>query len=318
MGHKSAVKGSPAVWISISLVTIVFGLMGAVRDYAVQAQEARPQYQLVKDWVKLPPGREFGGVSGIAFEANGLMHVFRRGPACGGFTRGCKKGDIWTFDPSGKFVRAWGLGIARRTHFIRVDRFGFIWTSDSDGHTVKKSRPDGTLVMTLGKYDELGDGPDTFNEPTDALVVPNGDIFVTDGYGNSRVVKFNKDGKFIKTWGTKGKGPGQFDLPHNIVMDSLGRLIVGDRNNKRIQVFDTEGKYITEWSHLGSPYGLDIGKDDRLYISDMDNKKVVVANARDGSLLSTIEGESHHGIAVDSAGNIYVTSGMRKFAKTAK
>ena len=127
------------------------------------------------------------------------------------------------------------------------------------GHTVMKFSPDGKVLMTLGKPGVAGDGPDTFNAPSDVLVAPNGDIFVADGHGdktNERIVKFAKDGKFIKDWGKTGKGPGEFDVPHALAMDSSGRLFVADRSNNRIQIFDQDGKFLAEWRQFGRPSGL--------------------------------------------------------------
>lgn len=303
-------KRSPALQIALAVGTVLIVALISARGHVTQA--AGNQYRLVEDWAQLPPGQQFGGVSGVDIDPKGVLYAFRR-----------DAGNIWTLDPTGKFVREWGPGIAKRTHSIRVDRDGFIWTTDSAGHTVKKFRADGTLVMTLGKYDVAGDGPDTFNQPTDVCVTVNGDFFVTDGYGNSRVVKFNKEGTYIKEWGTKGTGPGQFNLPHAIVQDSRGRLIVADRTNKRLQVFDTDGKFLEQWTHLGVPYGLYITKSDMLVVGDFESAKIFIADARTAKLLDTIDGTPNvHAVAVDPAGNIYAASNskfyLKKFIRTPK
>ena len=138
-------------------------------------------------------------------------------------------------------------------HGFHVDRDGNVWVTDglgrgTKGHQVFKFSPDGKVLMTLGKPNKPGNGPDEFNAPSAVVTAPNGDIFVADGHGgntNARIVKFTKDGKFIKTWGKKGSGPGEFDIPHAIAMDSQGRLFVGDRQNNRIQIFDQDGKFST-------------------------------------------------------------------------
>ena len=140
---------------------------------------------------------------------------------------------------------------------------------DGKGHQVFKFSPDGKVLLTLGKAGVAGNGPDTFNQPSDVVVGANGDIFVADGHGgnsNARIVKFSKDGKFIKTWGKKGFGPGEFDTPHALALDSRGRLFVGDRNNNRIQIFDQDGKFLEEWAQFGRPSGVFIDGNDFVYV----------------------------------------------------
>ena len=160
-------------------------------------------------------------------------------------------------------------------HGIHVDRDGNIWVADGraaspeeiqkspdakgKGHTVFKLSPEGKVLMTFGKPGVAGTTPDTFNQPTDIIVAPNGDIFISDGHGgdsNARILKFTKDGKFIKTWGKKGSGPGEFDTPHNLAFDSRGRLFVADRGNSRIQIFDQEGTFLEQWKQFGRPSGV--------------------------------------------------------------
>lgn len=294
------------------------------RTHASEMQAAGfPQgpYQLVESWLRVPPGQTLGTLSGVDVDAKGFVHLFRRCPdICDHPKPGEAPSSIWTFDANGVFVREWGQGIAREAHTIRVDREGFIWTVDSRGHQVKRLRADGSVVLALGRYDVKGEGPDTFNEPTDVAVGPNGDIFITDGYQNQRVVKFDRQGRFLTAWGSKGSGPGQFRLPHTIVQDSRGRLLVGDRcglaatgcTDNRIQIFDTEGRFLEQWTHLGAGT-LYITADDTLYVSG--NGRVSVADARTGRVLDTIEKAGGHGLAVDSAGNLYTAGLADRFSR---
>ena len=179
------------------------------------------------------------------------------------------------------------------------------------------------MLLTIGKPGVAGEGPDTFNRPTDIVVAPNGDIFVSDGHGgdtNARVVKFSKDGKFIKAWGKKGKGQGEFDTPHALAMDSAGRLFVGDRSNDRIQIFDQDGKFLAEWKQFGRPSGLYIDKNDILYSADhqsgTENRNlpfkmgIRIGSVKDGKVTAFVpetppqEGMPE-GVAADDKGNLY-------------
>jgi sugar lactone lactonase YvrE len=192
--------------------------------------------------------------------------------------------------------------------------------------------------MTLGKPGIAGSGPDTFNQPSQVLVAPNGDIFVGDGHGgnsNARIVKFSKDGTFIKTWGKKGTGPGEFEAPHALGMDSRGRLFVADRGNNRLQIFDQEGTFLEEWKQFGRPSGLFIDKNDMVYVADSQSseqtnpgwkKGIRIGSAKDGKVIAFIpdpdpEG-SQEGVAADTKGIVYgsLTGGMavKKYLKKAE
>jgi hypothetical protein len=284
-------------------------------------------YHAMENWLHLPAGQPLGTISWVDVDSKGIIYVLRRCGACGQHP---KEGDppsvVWKFDRSGNFLGEWGQApIAKEGHSLRVDRDGFIWITDSGAHQVKKFQADGRLVMTLGKYGVPGDGPDTFNQPTDVLVTQNGDFFVTDGYGNHRVLKFRKDGKLIKTFGTQGSGPGQFRIPHSIVQDSHGRLIVVDRcglhttgcTDNRIEIFDTEGKFLDQWNHLGG-VSLYITEGDTLYVGVVG--KISIVDAFTGELRGGIGKTGiNHGIAVDKEGDVYaadIFDGMHRFAVT--
>jgi len=204
------------------------------------------------------------------------------------------------------------------------------------GHQVFKFSPQGTVLMTLGKAGVSGSGADLFDQPTDVVTAPNGDIFVTDSHRNgknNRVVKFTKDGKFIKEWGKKGSGPGEISEPHTIAMDSRGRLFVGDRENNRIQIFDQNGTFLAQWHQFGRPSGISITKDDTIYVTDSESgpdtgahelqgikKGIRIGSAKTGKVDVFIEDmestASDHsgaeGIGVDADGNVYGAVVRRK------
>ncbi len=294
-------------------------------------------------WARLPDGRKMGGTSAIDVDKNGNVWVFER---CGGMEgcAGSNAAPLIKFDASGKYITSFGAGMFVQPHGIHIDRDGNIWVTDSQGkngkgQVVVKMSPEGKVLMTLGKSGVAGAGEDTFNQPSAVVVAANGDIFVADGHGgesNARIVKFSKDGKFIKAWGKKGSGPGEFDVPHAIAVDSSGRVFVGDRSNNRIQIFDQDGKYLTEWKQFGRPSGIYIDANDILYVADhaSDAKSnpgvkrgVRIGSVKDGVVKSFIPGMGAQpetqsvgeGVMADAKGNVYwaETAGMtvRKFVK---
>ena len=209
-------------------------------------------------------------------------------------------------------------------HGFRIDKDGFLWVTDARaaagrGQTVLKIAPDGKVVLTLGTGGVAGEGPDTFNGPADVAFAANGDIFVADGHVNNRIVKFSKDGRFIKAWGKKGAGPGEFSVPHAIAIDSRGRVFVGDRGNTRVQIFDQDGRFLDQWTQFGRPSGLLIAPDDTLYVGDV-QKGIAFGSARDGVVRGMIEGTLPESIAIDRDGAVYAgetTTGhtLRKFSR---
>lgn len=274
------------------------------------------------DWAKLPEGRKWGAPSKVAIDKDGKsLWVAER---CGGDAFGCLNSPLspmLKFDTSGKLAKSFGEGKFVFPHGLAVDRDGNVWSTDGNGkdgkgHLVHKFSPDGKLLLTLGKAGVAGNGPDTFNQPTDVVVAPNGDIFVADGHTpvmTPRIVKFSKDGTFIKAWGKFGPAPGELQDPHCIAMDSRGRIFVCDRRNDRVQIFDQDGNYVDAWKQFGRPSGMFISRDDTIYVADQE-LGIIIGSAKDGSLKGYVPvpipppgtrrrgGES---VAVDSAGNLY-------------
>jgi DNA-binding beta-propeller fold protein YncE len=309
---------------------------------------------MLDNWAQLPPGRTLGSVIGVDVDREGHVWALER---CGGNT--CVGSDldpILEFDPSGKFLKSFGARMFVFPHGLYLDKDGNVWATDGKGEggkgqQVLKFSPTGELLLALGKRGVAGDGPDTFNAPSDVVVAPDGTIFVADGHGegtNARIVKFTKDGKFIKTWGKFGSGPGEFGLPHSIDIDSSGRLFVGDRDNNRIEIFNQNGEYLGEWKQFGRPSGVFIDSHDNLYVADAEStpktnpgfqQGVRIASTRDGIVKFFIPpqelpadavynrplapGEKPvtrtASIAADSMGNLYGAEGgtrsLRKYIK---
>ena len=233
-------------------------------------------------------------------QRNGNIYVFHRNESM----------PIMAFDKNGKFLRAWGQGMFKTTHFLRTDREGNVWVTDRGDHQVFKFSPEGKLLMTLGQKGVVGENEsrDAFNGVADLVIARNGDIFIADGEStNTRVVKYSKDGKFVSWWGGKGTEPGQFDEPHSIAIDSDGRLYVGDRRNKRVQVFDQQGKFLTQWNHLSTPWGVFV-KGDRLYVVDgTEANCLLIVSTKDGKILERIDGlRNATAVTVDANDAIYI------------
>ncbi len=269
---------------------------------AAPAPGGIPDYRPVKGWPQLPDDLPLGAVSAVATDAADRVYVFHRG-----------KHPILVFDREGRYLRSWGDGQIQTPHGLRIDRAGHVWVTDIGNHLVRKFRADGKLLLTLGKKGEPGATPDRFNKPTDVAITPAGDVYVTDGYGNARVVKFSPEGKFVREWGRKGTGPGEFNLPHAICLDDRGRVYVGDRENDRVQVFDPDGQFLAQWRQTGAPYGLFRTPAGRLFVADGRAHWVRVLDAH-GKVLGRWGARGSapgqflvpHGICVDGHGAVYV------------
>jgi len=255
-------------------------LIGAAIFAGAISAQPNP-YTTVTDFFKLPAGRTMGSSSAVEVDSKGHIWIAER---CGANTcAGSTVDPILEFDQSGKLLRSFGAGMFIFPHGFAIDKQDNIWVTDGQGrdklgHVAIKFSPDGKVLMTLGKPGVAGDTSDTFNQPNDVAIAPNGDIFVSDGHdevtGNARVLKFDRNGKFIKWWGGHGSGPGQFEGPHSLAFDSKGRLFVADRGNNRIQIFDQDGKYLSELKQFSRPSGLYIDKKDNIYVADSESQNV--------------------------------------------
>jgi streptogramin lyase len=330
---------------------------------AAPTNSAPNPYSTVEQFFKMPEGRTWGSTSAVEIDRDGrTIWVAERCGAnsCLDRSTGQMSGlpSVLKFDASGKLVASFGQGLLIFPHGIYVDRDGNVWVTDGQddapqpanatgqpaagapgaaanrsgplpgathGHQVFKFSPEGKLLMTLGKAGGAA-APDYFYQPNDVLVAPNGDVFVSEGHGgaNSRVLKFNRSGKFLMAFGSKGSGPAEMDQPHALAMDSQGRLFVGDRANNRIQIYDQSGKLLDTWLQFSRPSGLYIDRQDMLYVADSESESVSrnhdgwkrgirIGSVKDGKVLYFIPDPAEkatgtsaaEGVAVDAQGNVY-------------
>jgi peptidylamidoglycolate lyase len=264
-------------------------------------------YRLVENWAHLPPGVEWGVMTAVSVDAHDNVFAFQRSEPTS---------KVMVFDAHGTYLETWGENAFTYPHGLRVLGDGLVWIADRQMQQVLKYSPHGQLLMSLGQKGVAGDNDSTdrFNGASDVVTAPDGDIFVSDGEGgNSRVVKFSKDGAFIKAWGTKGAGQGQLNTPHNIAMDSKGRVWICDRGNKRLQVFDQNGAYVDQFTQFGTPAAIFITKDDVVFVAASEPENFVTIGTTDGRVRDKIEGlASPHGISVDSTGAVYVAESFGK------
>ena len=314
------------------LCGLILVLTCAVENVSAQNQAPNPYRTVEGVWAPLPDGRSWGSTSAVEVSPDGeTIWALDR---CGENT--CVGHDdldtVFQFDKDGNLLTRFGAGMFVWPHGIDVDDQGNVWVADARGegnrgHQVIKFSPEGEVLMRLGTAGVAGRTEETFDQPNDVLVAPNGDIFVGDGHpanGNNRIVKFSSDGTYITEWGETGSGPGQFHTPHALAMDSQGLLYVGDRSNRRIQVFDQDGEFIRDFYGFGRASGLSIDSNDMLYIADSESnwrrnpgfkRGIRIASVSDGLVVAFIPDpepdqdnagtSAAEGVAIDNEGNVY-------------
>lgn len=293
----------PSSMISRRLALASFVATFLAAPVQVASAPAARTYEQVSDWAKLPTGTSWQDMMAIDIDSKGDIYVLQRTPF-----------QVMVFNAKGEFLRSWKTGELPRVHGLRIDAQDNLWITDRKLHQVFKYTRDGKLLMELGTKGVAGDNDSkvALNGPADVVVGPNGDIFVADGEStNTRVVKFSKDGTFLKSWGTKGSGPGQLLIPHSIAMDARGRLLVANRGNKRIEIFDQEGAYIDQITGPATPYGLFAGRDGILYVADGTKAPgiggMMVLDMRSKKVLTHVTGlTGAHMVTVDRKGAIYI------------
>jgi sugar lactone lactonase YvrE len=332
--HIRASSRVASVWLLLCLTTLASSAIWA-QDATEPTNSEPDPYHRVEGFFKPPAGRKLGSSSAVALDRQGNIWIADR---CG--ANNCANSTldpILEFDAKGRFLKSFGSGMLLFPHGIFIDRANHIWVTDGHvgggkGDDVLEFDRKGKLLRTLGKPGVSGSGPDTFHEPNAVLVAPNGNIFVSDGHepgeGNARVVKLDPEGRFIKQWGSHGSGPGEFEMPHTLAMDSQGRLFVGDRGNDRIQIFDQNGKLLLIWKQFSRPSGVYIDANDILYVTDSESRDPVgyghhpgwkrgirIGSARDGVVTALIpdlapnqenrDTTGGEGVAADGHGAVY-------------
>ncbi|CCD85243.1 conserved hypothetical protein [Bradyrhizobium sp. ORS 285] len=278
-------------------------------------------YRVVKHWAKLPEGWALTDVASVAVDSKDRVYAFNRGAH-----------PMIVFDRDGNFLRSWGEGLFSRAHGLSIDADDNLYCTDDGDHTVRKCSVDGKVLLTIG----LPERPtpfmsgEPFNRCTHTALSPSGEIYVSDGYGNARVHKYTAEGKLIRSWGEPGSDPGQFNIVHNIATDADGFVYVADRENHRVQIFDGEGRYETQWNNLhrpcalcacgakrktfiigelgpGLPVNLNVPNlGPRLTITHSSGKRLARLGGEHGPGLQTGRFLAPHGLAIDSRGDIYV------------
>ena len=321
------------LWATTALVTAAYA-----QDSACVNDAPNP-YHMVMDWAHT--SRPWAQTNNVFVDAKDNVWVFDR---CeDGGCAGSRVAPIWQLSPDGKVLKNFGGGMFIFPHAVVPDRDGNVWVVDGQardgkGNQVMKLSPDGKVLMTLGKAGESGKGLDVFDQPTSIAIAGNGDIFVSEGhaptFGNSRIMKFDKTGKFIQTFGHLGSGDGEFKGPHVLAFDSQGRLFVADRSNSRVAIFDQKGKFIAAWKQFGRPSGIWIDRNDILYVADSESEDAPGKDTHNPGCKRGVRGGSvktgkvtfyippppvsdprlppPEGVAVDSHGNIYLAAVQAK------
>ena len=300
------------------LVLLLTVPLGAQRpsDPALMLPQQAPELDMtpIVDPLPIPAGMTMGAPAAVAFDKRGHLFVLTRGAQA-----------FWEYDDKGAFVRTFGDRFTR-AHGLRIDRDGNLWATDVGAHTVMKFTQGGQLLLTIGTKGQAGTWDDStgahlLNQPNDVAIAANGDIFVAQGHtpgprGDARVLKFDKTGKFLMQWGGHGTEPGKFEVAHSIAFDAQGRLWVADRENQRIQVFDTSGKYVREMKYAGLPCAFEIDRDYVWMVNGFAAQvlkldlqgRVLAATGKPGKGAGEF-GEAHF-IAVSPKGELYVADSV--------
>jgi sugar lactone lactonase YvrE len=295
------------------LLVLMSGMFLASGQPSGVSAQSSGAYKVDPNWAQLPPGTTWSGnTTWITADGKGNVVVLvRTAPHFRVFTR------------DGAFVRAFGdAGLFESAHSVTIDAPGNLWVTDSAAHVVHKFGPDGRLLMTLGKKGAAGDNTsrELFNQPNHVAIAPNGDIYVSDGYVNARVVHFTGAGQFVRIiGGVKGSQPGQLQLPHGVALDSRGRILINDSDNQRVSVFDKDGTFVETWPYP-SRGGIAVAADGTVYVSDVNAGIVTIV--KDGKRIDSVAADRAHGMGIDTDGSFYVSGASRmtvtKITKTAR
>jgi sugar lactone lactonase YvrE len=278
------------------------------------------RYEVVEGWGKLPEGWEWGWIPAVAVDSQDRVFVYSR-----------SEHPLVLFDLAGNFLESWGEDVLEDAHGIFIDKDDNVWCTERNTHCVRKFNKAGELVMTIGTPGRpAAKNGDPFNLPTDLAIASTGELFISDGYGNHRIHKYSPTGELIKSWGEEGEGPGQFKLSHCVRLDQEDRVWVCDRSNDRIQIFDTDGKFLDQWTGLLQPDTIHFDLNENVvYIAELTQQVSIYTMT--GELLAKWGGASPsdkpgefcacpHGIWTDSKGDLYVgqvqvDGQLQKFAR---
>lgn len=229
------------------------------RAWEVHESPTDLRYEVVAGWGQLPEAWALGTVAGVAADSHDRVYVFHRGDGAP---------PLLCFDSEGEFLSSWSELAFGRPHMVVCDVDDNVWLIDDGAHVIYKLSPKGEVLFSLGTGGVPGEDGTHFNQPTDIAFGPHGEMYVSDGYGNRRIAKFDPQGRFLLQWGSEGEEPGEFALPHGLTVGGGGRVYVADRENWRVQVFDPDGGFITQWTHIGRPFGLVCAPDGLIYVCD--------------------------------------------------